>query len=255
MRNYRPSTATEHRVFFGAELAAGLRLFAETDPLADPFDALTDQLDAAHDVRQAAKKPMARSRAKRRFAAHTLRRCVRSAAHAAEIADGGRRGPIFGAVFPGGLRQQLSTGNVKLVRVTEALLDRLAKSKVTGIDTFRAEWTPKVSAALLAMKQSTMVFDAARSAHQDAFSTERALRDQHRVEVDRIMGRVRAAFPGDTDSQDLIFPDPEADDTADDENEDETAAAEDEDEPKADESTPAQPPASNQASASAPVTP
>lgn len=242
MRNYRHSAATAIRIIYGVELAAGLRLSPETEPLADPFDALTDKLDEAHTTRTAAKKPMVRTRAKRRFTAHTMRQCIRSAARAAEIADGGRRGPIFAAVFPGGLKPQLSKGNRKLVTTTTALIDRLTKSKVTGLGPFSAEWSPKLTTALDALTAATTSFDARRGAYHDAFSTEVALRDQHRVEVERIMGQVRTAFPGDADMQDLVFPEPEEEEAEQAEEEENTTSAEPKPEPELAKGT--QPPAS-----------
>lgn len=50
------------------------------------------------------------------------------------------------------------------------------------------------------------VHKAARAAYDQAFQEEVALREEHRRYVDRLMGEVRAAFPGDRARQDIVFP-------------------------------------------------
>src|SRR5690349_9678986 len=92
MRRYRPSAATSIRIFYGAELVAGLRLFPETAGYAAPFEALNDQLEAAFEARERKRKPLVVARAGLRFESYQAQQAIRSAARAAEIADGGRRG-------------------------------------------------------------------------------------------------------------------------------------------------------------------
>jgi hypothetical protein len=206
MRNYRPSAATNIRVDFGVELVAGLRLFPETAANAAPFELLTDQLDDQHTARRALRKPLVKARCELRFANYRTDQTIRQAARAAEIADGGRRGPIFDALFPDGLKPVVAPPGARQIAPTQALVDRLTKSKVAGIDTYRSEWLPKLTASLHDLELAAAAFDEARDAYNDAFETEIALRDQHRTEVDRLSGLVRAAFPHDREKQDLVFP-------------------------------------------------
>ncbi|MFT3768876.1 MAG: hypothetical protein QM820_25820 [Minicystis sp.] len=214
MRNYRINAATMVRIIFGVELGAGLRLFPETAPLADGFEKHNDQLAEVHDQRQAARKPMVKARVGQRLAAYQARQVIKSAAKAAEIADGGRRGPIFEAVFPEGTRSVANRKGKAQMGPTKEIVDRVTKCKVPGIDAYRNEWLPKLTGALTGMQKAAFVLETAVDAYDDAFATEVALRDQHRVEVDRIIGQVRAAFPGDTTKQDLVFPEPDAEDDA-----------------------------------------
>ena len=205
MRNYRSTAATEARVFFGVELVAGLGLFPETTPLAPTFEQLNDQLDGVITSREASQRPVIKARAKVRFASYVMAQTIRSAARAAEIADGGRRG----ALFPKGLTSAVPGGTTRQKTAADALLDRLTKTKVVGSDAFRAEWLPKLTDKRGDLSQALDVLGAARATRQDILSTESALRDQHRVEVERIIGQVRAAFPEDRAKQDVIFPEEE----------------------------------------------
>ena len=209
MRNYRSTAATEARVFFGVELVAGLGLFSETTPLAPTFEQLNDQLDGVLTSREALQRPVIKARAKVRFASYVMVQTIRSAARAAEIADGGRRGAIFKALFPKGLKGALPGGGAPQKTAADALLDRLTKSKVAGVEPFRAEWLPKLTDKRAELSQALDALHAAQAARQDILSTESALRAQHRVEVERIIGQVRAAFPEDRAKQDVIFPEEE----------------------------------------------
>jgi hypothetical protein len=206
MRNYRPSAATPVRVDYGAELVAGLRLFPETQVYAAPLEALNDQLDAAYEDRRRKRRPLVAARAALRFAGYQIDQVIRSAARAAEIGDGGRRGPIFGAVFPDGVRSVVLPSGARQIPPARALIDRINKSKAAGIDAYRAEWQPKLSAALEGLEASSIAYSAAASEHRDAFTTELSLREQHIHMIDQTMGHVRAAFPRDNDRQNLVFP-------------------------------------------------
>lgn len=209
MRNYRSSAATEARVFYGVELVAGLRLFPETTPLADAFEPRNEELDALVQSREAARRPVLKARAQVRFASYRLQQVLRSAARAAEIADGGRRGVIFTAVFAKGSAAITRLGGTALASATDALVDRVTKSKAAGLDAFRAEWLPKLAEARAGLEQTLHALGAAQAAHHDIIGNEVALRAQHRVEVDRIIGQVRAAFPDDRGKQELVFPEAE----------------------------------------------
>jgi hypothetical protein len=206
MQNYRPSASTESRLDYGLELVAGLQLFPETQDLAPGFDQLNTELSQAHDARRAHRAPLVKARVAVRFANFTTDQAIRSCAKAAEIADGGRRGPIFDALFPKGVGPVVAPMGVRQIKPTEDLIDRLAKSKHSAVIPFAAEWTPKLEAALATLTAAAAALEAARATHDDAFRDEVGLRDEHRRRVDRLMGETRAAFPGDRVRQNLVFP-------------------------------------------------
>jgi hypothetical protein len=141
-----------------------------------------------------------------RFANFTTDQAIRSCARAAEIADGGRRGPIFNALFPKGVGPVVAPMGARQIKPTEQLVDRMSKSKHTAVIPFAAEWIPKLQAPLATLTAAAAAHKSARATHDDAFREEVSLRDEHRRSVDRLMGETRAAFPGDRSRQDLVFP-------------------------------------------------
>ena len=110
------------------------------------------------------------------------------------------------AAFPDGPGPVVPPNGARQIGPTEALLDRMAKSKVEGMDAFRAEWAPKIEAALTVLRAADTDHKAAHKAYVDAFGTELGLRQEHYRALDKILGGVRAAFPGDRAKQDLVFP-------------------------------------------------
>ncbi|MCC6527156.1 MAG: hypothetical protein IT373_31195, partial [Polyangiaceae bacterium] len=155
-----------------------------------------------------------------RFANWQTDQLIRSASRAAEIADGGSRGPIHAAAFPDGLAPVVAPGGARQVKPTEELVARITKSKLTQIEAYRTEWGPKLEASLAALRTAAGAYEAARKDLLDVFQTELALRDEHRLAIERLLGQVRTAFPGDASKRDLVFPvlddavpsDPAADD-------------------------------------------
>jgi hypothetical protein len=214
VRKYRKNAATAVRVDFGIGLCAGLGLFKETADLAPDFEALNEELDQASDKRRAARKALVKARAALRFANYQTDQVIRAGSKAAEIADGGRRGPVFHAAFPLGLRPVVAPTGTRQVPATEKLVERISKSKVAGMSDYATAWLPKLNAALGGMKAAADAYGAAYKAYLDVFGSELALREEHLLAVDRLAGQVRAAFPGDRERQDLIFPVVESDDTA-----------------------------------------
>jgi len=214
VRKYRKDAATPIRVDFGIGLQAGLMLFPETAALGPDFEALNDELDESFNARRAARKVLVKARAALRFANYQTDQVIRASSKAAEIADGGRRGPVFKAAFPLGVQPVVAPTGTRQVPATEKLVERITKSKVPGVEAFSTEWLPKLSAALVGMKAAADGYGAAHKAYLDVFGSELSLREEHLLAVDRLAGQVRAAFPGDRERQDLIFPVVESDDGA-----------------------------------------
>lgn len=214
MRKYRSSADSPLRVDYGVELCEGLRLFPETTALADDFEVQNDELQAAYDTRRAARKALVKARAQLRFANYLTDQEIRSASKAAEIADGGKRGTVFKVAFPKGVGPVVAPPGARQIKPTEELIDRLKKSKVKGVSAFAAVWVPKLEARLSDLQAKADQIKKAQAKYDDAFSTEGALRQEHYLGVDRLMGETRAAFPGDAAKQNLIFPEVEDGDSA-----------------------------------------
>lgn len=206
MKNYRKKAGTEARLDYGMELAEGLKLFPETAGYAPDQEQRDDELEQAHEARRALRKPLVKKRVALRLANYTTDREIRAMAKAAESADGGRRGPIFTALFPEGLWPVVAPMGARQVKPTEALAGRLSKSKHPDVMAFAVEWQPKIDAAAAQISGAAAAHLAARKAHDGAFQTEVAVRDEHRRQVEVLMGHVRSAFPGDRVRQDLVFP-------------------------------------------------
>jgi hypothetical protein len=208
MRKYDPNVGTMPRVEYGICLVGGLQQFPETAPYAGPFEGLNDQLLAQHEKRVALRKPVLKARTSLRLVEYRVDRTIRAAWNAAKTADGGRRaaGPITSALFPEGLSPVINPKGRKQHQPTVDLIDRLALAKVPGIDEFRDEWMPFLGAALKDLEAAIAECEATAVAYGKAFKAEKALREQHYNEVDRVMGLVRAAFPRDRETQDVIFP-------------------------------------------------
>lgn len=206
MRNYRTSAATDARYDYGLALVAGLQYFPETAPLASDFEQLNEEMKQAHTARSALRPALVKARVAVRFANFEVDQLIRTCSKAAEIADGGRRGPVFKAAFPEGVGPVIAPLGARQMKPTEKLLERLEKSKDAAVVAFAAEWMPKIAAVLAKLKAAAEAHTAARKAHDQAFAEEVALRTEHRRSVDRLMGQVRAAFPGDRDRQNIVFP-------------------------------------------------
>lgn len=211
MRNYRKNAATEGRLDYGMELVAGLQLFPETEALAPDFEQLQGELEQAHEARRALRKPLVKARVGLRLASYLTDQAIRTCSRAAEVADGNRRGPIHEIVFPRGLTPVVVPVGARQVPPTEKLIERLSTSKHPGVAALAAEQKPKLDAALAQLQAAAAAHLAARKAHDAAFQEEVALRDEHRRHIDRLMGHVRAAFPGDRTRQDLVFPEVDED--------------------------------------------
>lgn len=208
MRRYRNSAGSPTRIDYGIGLLAGLRAFPEIAPLAPSFEQTNADLEAALQARQALRNPMVHARARMRFAHYHARQAIRMVENAAQNADGGRRGPLTGALLPDGLKPVVAPKGAALIKPAEDLLDRMTKCKLAQAAAFRAEWTPTLEVPLEALRQASAAYDSAKTAYVNAFAEELSQRAEHARQVDRLMGLVRAAFPRDRAKQDVVFPEP-----------------------------------------------
>lgn len=213
MRKYRSNAASVVRFEYGVELAEGLSQFPETVDAGVEFTKINNALFAQYQTRTSLRTPILHGRVKIRFTQRNVDQTIRAAARSAEVADKGRRGRIFGAVFPKGVRPVVAPVGRGQVKVTVELIDRLEKCQLAGIDDYRAEWVPKLKNVLALLNAAITQHDAAKSLYDDAFGLEVALREAHLDSVDRTIGLVRAAFPRDREIQDVIFPQMDDDDS------------------------------------------
>jgi hypothetical protein len=207
MRNYRTNAGSPVRLDYGTSLVRGLSHFEETRPLADPFAALNGELEGKYDARRKLRRPLLEARQDLRFADYDAEQAIRLFVREAEIADGGRRGLLTVALVPRGVTPLVAPFGPKQVQPLAELIERLENSRVEGADALRAAELPKLQAARTALETAVEAYDAARKAYLAAFAEELAVRDDHRLAVDKLMGQVRATFPGDRVKQDLIVPD------------------------------------------------
>jgi hypothetical protein len=238
MRRYRNSAGTPTRTDYGIGLVAGLQAFPETAPLAPPFEQLNDDLDQAYNARSSARKPLVAARVGLRFANYRVDQTIRILNGAAQIADGGRRGPVTADLFPEGLTPVIAPKGAGQIKPTEELLGRLTQSKLPGVIALTGEWIPRIEAGLATLVAADTAHQNANKAYLAAFKVEIAFRNEHARQVDRLMGLVRAAFPNDKTTQDIVFPEIEAESIA---------ASEEEAEPPAE--APAEPPPAPEAPA------
>ncbi len=207
MRKYRSNAASDVRVAYGVELVAGLQSFSETAAHAASFEVLNDELDAAYQKRIQLRKPSLKKRAAFRFAQYETDQVIRMFHRAMEIADGGRKhGPIAEFLFPDGLSPVVAPFGERQIAPTEELIGRVTRCKVPGSEGLCLEWQPKLEASLAKLRLAADEHKATRKAHIEAFQDEVALRSEHYMAVDKLMGCVRTAFPNDRGRQDLIFP-------------------------------------------------
>jgi hypothetical protein len=126
-----------------------------------------------------------------RFAHYRVDQVIRMAFRAAEIADGGRNGQLTTALFADGLGPVVAPYGTRQIKPTEELIDRITRCKLPAAEAYRAEWKPKLEAALAELKTASNEYQAARDAYLDAFRAEVALRTEHSMTVDKLMGQVR----------------------------------------------------------------
>ena len=206
MRNYRASSGSQIRVDYGAALVRGLWHFEDTRPHSATFKALNDELDAQFKARIALRKPWIEARQDVRFCDYDAEQVIRTLQRVLEIADGSRRGPLSKDIFPDGITPVIAPAGAAQLPALVGLIDRFTKSRVAGIDAVRTAELPKLDAARTRLDTAAQAYKAARDAYLDAFGTEKAIRDEHRLAVTSLMGTVRALHPGDKQRQDVIFP-------------------------------------------------
>ena len=213
MRKYRSNASSVVRFEYGVELVEGLQQFPETTSASTGFEKTNNDLFAQYQTRMSLRTPILHARVKIRLTQRKVDQALRSAAHGAEIADGGRRGRIFGVAFPMGLKPVVSPVGRGQVKPTVEWIERLEKSQLEGIDAYRDEWLPKIKSALATLNAAIAAHEQSTAAYNDAFKSELAVREAHHDAVDKIIGLVRAAFPRDREIQDVIFPQMDDDDS------------------------------------------
>lgn len=206
MRKYRENADTPQRVDYGTELTVGLNIFPETAPMAPIVGNLTTDLEKSWFDRLKLHRPVVESRVGVRLGNWLVDGTIRGFQKACIIVDGGIAGVLTKGIFTEGLAGLVAPGGKRQIKPTEDLIDRVTKSKLPGIDKVRGEWLPKLQENLGQLKAAAAAHDAALLAEVGAFRTEVSLREDHYLTIDKIIGLVRAAFPGDRTRQDVIFP-------------------------------------------------
>ncbi|MBI4614874.1 MAG: hypothetical protein HY720_14780 [Planctomycetes bacterium] len=206
MKMYAKNASSVVRVEFGWLLIALLRAFDVTAKIADWFERLNDRLEDASMVTRAKKKLLKKAMAALRVAEVLVHRTGRSLATAAESADGGRQGPIYNILFPEGLTAVVHPSGRNQLQPAEELVTRMKNSTHPGVVPFREEWLARIEGAVNALASGVAAYEQAADDYDAAFQTELALREEHYRSVDEVRGRIRAAFPGDREMQNAVFP-------------------------------------------------
>jgi hypothetical protein len=206
MKKYNPKSTSRARIDYGIEVIAGLKGFPETDPLAEPFAAVNQQLDDAFQDQVTAGAVVVKSRAGLRIAEFIVEREIRSFARILEASEGGRRGPAFNAIFPDGINPVITPRRAAQARELRLLVERLDACRIPAATQVATEWLPRLTADAERLDAAVAAFAQAGAAHDEAFRLELRRRDEHARAVDELMGRVRATFPEDRAQQDAVFP-------------------------------------------------
>jgi hypothetical protein len=200
------NASSEVRVEYGIGLAVGLGFFPETESAVPEMEQITEDLGSAHTARVALRKPQVKARMQLQYAEYQVDQTIRVFSRMVESAEGGRRGPLFGALLPEGLTAVVAPAGRRQIKPTEALIARVDHCTLPGADALRSEWKPKLQAALKGLTDAAAAFEKASAAYVAAFGKELGLRAEHRRIVQKCAGVVRMAFPGDKLRQDLVFP-------------------------------------------------
>lgn len=206
MRKYRSNASTEVRVEFGIDLAEGLRSFAETENLAPEVDMATSALEETAEERRKQRPPWIRARAHLRFQEFQTDMLLRQAGNDAEVADGGRRGPIFNVVFPDGISEAVEPAGQKQLGASQKVYDRLVHSTHPNIGAYRDKWQPKLAAQIAKLQAAADQYNALKQQDSELAKQENAQKDAHALLIDKIAGHLRAIFPNDAKRQNAIFP-------------------------------------------------
>jgi len=206
MRKYSSNSNTSQRIAYGLDLQAGLDQLPETRPLAAEFGALTEDLIQSQAARGPLQVDLSRARARARFANFGFDDVLRQVAIACEAADGGKRGPVFGAVFPDNLTCVITPAGESQAKTGEAFVRGFEATGVLGVAAVREAWLPRVAAALTELKAALAARDEAVARLAVARAREEALCEDHELALERVMGQVRALFPRRRDLWDAIFP-------------------------------------------------
>ena len=206
MRKYPHNANTSQRIAYGLDLQAGLDQLPETRPLAAEFGALNEDLIRARAARDPLLVDLSRARARARFANYGFDDVLRQVAVACEAADGGKRGAVFGAVFPDNLTCVITPAGASQAKTGEAFLRTFEATGVPGVAAVREAWLPKVTAALTELKAALAARDEAVAGLAVARAREEALCEDHELALERVMGQVRTLFPRRRDLWDAIFP-------------------------------------------------
>ncbi|HUT76043.1 MAG TPA: hypothetical protein VM285_00040 [Polyangia bacterium] len=206
MRKYKPQSGSATRVAYGIEVAEGLRFFPETADLAAPFAALNTQLETIYLERKAKERALIPIRAKVRFANFAFDAAVRGAAKTAEIADNGKKGALYKALFPEGLGTVVLPSGEGQAKAGRKFVELLTQSKAPGADAVRDQWLGKLTDAQGGLEESLGARTAAYADVAKTRAVEDAAKEDHELAVERVMGQLRSIFPRDKARWDVVFP-------------------------------------------------
>lgn len=207
LKLYHLSVGAPRALEFSEDLMLGLEYFEETQGLIPTVKAAHDGLEDADTKAQAAVKPWRKAKRQRKLDEYRAERSLDRTSTRCREADGDRPdGPVRRTVFPDGLAAAKAPVGQAQVAQLDQVIDRLTHSNEPRVAPVAEACLADLRARRDALHASETAYQAARAAYRTAMDLVSLRQEEHRRVMDSIFGQLRALYPGDTRTQDLIAP-------------------------------------------------
>jgi hypothetical protein len=204
---YRERSSPETALAFSDDFAMGLEYFEETKPLLPVLLAAHTALESAHAEAEALVKPRRAAKRKRDLAEYWAERALDKTWTRCREADGNRAaGPVASTVFPQGLASAKAPVGRSQVAELNTLVERLRQSSDPRVQGVAEQVLGDLSSSRDALDAAETEYQQAWAAHRTAADLVDLRVEEHRRTMSSLFGQLRALFPGDTRTQDLIAP-------------------------------------------------
>lgn len=206
MRKYGENASSQVRIQYGYELEASLSQEPQLASTASIVRSQTAALESAYEARVKAERAMVQPKVQVRFADWRVDGTVRLVAKTAELADGGKRGPISRGLLPDGMSPLVAPVGTAQLQTTKDFVLRAKACTVPGAEKVCAETLPRVEEAMGQLETAMKARQAAEAVYVSARAAEVAAQQDHELMIEKVMGLVRSTFPKERARWDLIFP-------------------------------------------------
>ncbi|NUN16352.1 MAG: hypothetical protein HUU55_22215 [Myxococcales bacterium] len=208
MRKYPNTAGSDVRIGYGIDLAEGANSFEKTQDLVPEINEKNEQLETAAAETNKLMYPLARARAVVRVESFHSDKILQRMGAAAQVADGGRRGPVFNYVFEDGVSVAVEPHGMQQLPMLQKVTGKLQATNRPDLKTFADQWLPELNARITTFSKAVDALKTLLEQHDALFATEKARRDEHALMIDKMAGIVRSRFPNDRAQQDAVFPAP-----------------------------------------------